>query len=190
MTLEMATLVGPTGRVIAIEPGVGNLKYLRDHLKGNDLLDRVTIIDAACSDEDGGEVTFFVSSVDGDAAAVGSGHNIVGIDAIMKQSTTLKVREQRVARVSLDGLCARLGIQPSVFKIDVEGAELLVLKGARQTLSCGRPAVRVGFHPFAFPDPQAASNELCALADQAGYRLDGVAPGQLLELAEYNWVAK
>jgi FkbM family methyltransferase len=190
MTLEMAALVGDRGRVVAIEPGVGNLEYLRHHVEGNGFGDRVTIVEAACAEEDGGEVTFFVASTDGEVSAVGSGHNIVGAAAIFKQNSSLLVREQRVPRVSIDGLCARLGIRPAVMKIDVEGAELLVVKGARTTLTGLRPLVRVGFHPFAFDDPAAASHELCALADQAGYRLDGVNPGDTLRLAEYNWIPK
>ena len=190
MTLEMAALVGAGGRVIAIEPGLGNLEYLRQHVEGNGFGDRVTIVQAACADEDGGEVTFFVASTDGQVAAVGSGHNIVGADAIFKQNSRLQVREQRVPRVSVDGLCIRLGVQPAVIKVDVEGAELLVVKGARKTLTDLRPAVRVAFHPFAFQDAAAASAELCALADQAGYRLDGVNPNDALLLAEYNWIPK
>lgn len=187
MTLEMAALVGAGGRVIAIEPGIGNLEYLRQHVQGNDLADRVTIVEAACADEDGGEVTFFVASDDGATAAVGSGHNIVGADAIYKQNSQLQVREQRVPRVSIDGLCARLAIRPDVIKIDVEGAELLVVKGARQTLALSGLVLRVGFHPFAFDDAGAASKELLALAERAGYRVSDVPPDGTLRLAEYNW---
>jgi FkbM family methyltransferase len=190
MTLEMAALVGAGGRVIAIEPGSGNREYLQQHVEGNGFGDRVTIIEAACAEEDGGEVTFFIASTDGEVSAVGSGHNIVGAEAIFKQNSSLQVREQRVPRISIDGLCTRLGLRPAVIKIDVEGAELLVVKGAQRTLSNARPAVRVGFHPFAFSDPQAASQELCTLADNAGYRLDGVKPGDTLVLAEYNWLPK
>ncbi len=43
MTLEMAHLVGPTGRVIAIEPGPGNLAVLRRHVEGNGFAARVTV---------------------------------------------------------------------------------------------------------------------------------------------------
>src|SRR4051812_2402147 len=33
MTLESALLVGPKGRVVAVEPGAGNLEYLRQHVE-------------------------------------------------------------------------------------------------------------------------------------------------------------
>lgn len=185
MTLEMAVLVGPRGRVFAIEPGEGNLEYLREHVQGNGLSDRVEVIAAACAEVDGGEVTFFIGSTDG-VSSVGSGHNIVGAEAITKQGANLHVRQVRVPRVSIDGMCARLGIRPAVIKIDVEGAELLVMKGAQETLRHARPELRVGFHPFAFEDPHAASKELFALAEAAGYRIHGVTADRPLELAEYN----
>jgi FkbM family methyltransferase len=188
MTLEAAALAGPSGRVVAIEPGRGNLEYLHQHVDGNGFHDRVSVIEAACADEDGGEVTFFVATADGDAGAVGSGHNIIGAAPILKQKSDLEVREVRVPRVSIDGICRRLAARPGVIKIDVEGAELLVLKGAGETLRHARPRVRVGFHPFAFDDPAAASAELRRLAEAAGYRVDGVAPGETLGLAEYNLV--
>lgn len=187
MTLEMAALVGPQGRVIAIEPSAGNLEYLRQHVDGNGFRDRVDVIQAACSNEDGGEVTLFVGSPDG-VSSVGSGHNIVGADRITKQSAHLRVQEARVPRVAIDELCHRLGIGPAVIKIDVEGAELLVIEGATDTLIRNRPRVRVGFHPFAFGDPAAASRSLFELARRADYRVDGVSPEETLQLADYNLI--
>jgi len=187
MTLEMATLVGSEGRVIAIEPSAGNLEYLRQHIDGNGFRDRVDVIEAACSNEDGGDVTFFVGSPDG-MSSVGSGHNIVGGDRITKQSAHLLVHEIRVPRVAIDELCHRLAIRPAVIKIDVEGAELMVLEGAMDTLIQCRPRVRVGFHPFAFDDPTAASRSLFELARRTGYRIDGVTPEDTLELADYNLI--
>jgi FkbM family methyltransferase len=187
MTLEMAALVGPKGRVIAVEPSPGNLEYLHQHVEGNGFGHRVTVIAAACSDEDGGEVSFFVGSEDG-VSSVGSGHNIIGAAPIISQSHHLQVRELHVPRVSVDGLCQRLNVQPAVIKIDVEGAELLVVKGAEATLKRSRPRVRVGFHPFAFGDPRIASEQLVSLARRSGYRLADVEPGQTLELEEYDLI--
>ena len=48
MTLEMAQLVGPSGRVIAIEPAPGNLAVLRRHVAANGFSARVEIVAAAC----------------------------------------------------------------------------------------------------------------------------------------------
>src|SRR5438067_5173048 len=141
MTLEAALLAGPTGRVFAIEPGPGNVRLLQRHLEANGLADRVEVIPAACAAVHGQEI---VLNVWGDQPdVVGSGH------------TTRPVHEPgyntgiRVPTVSVDGRCRDRGLKPAVIKIDVEGAEIEVLRGAQQTLRECRPLVRIGFHPFA-----------------------------------------
>jgi hypothetical protein len=73
-----------------------------------------------------------------------------------------------------------------VIKIDVEGAELLVLEGALNTLGQQRPQVRVGFHPFAFEDAAAASRKAFELLGRARYRIEGIDAGQTLDLFDYN----
>jgi hypothetical protein len=54
-----------------------------------------------------------------------------------------------VPTVTIDRFCAREGVQPSFIKIDVEGAELAVLRGARETIRRGgdRLALFVELHP-------------------------------------------
>lgn len=53
---------------------------------------------------------------------------------------------QGVARWRLDGLSSMCGV-PSAITIDVEGAELGVLKGAHRILDMARPIVWVSIHP-------------------------------------------
>jgi FkbM family methyltransferase len=185
MTLEMAVLAGPQGRVVAIEPGPDNLDCLRLHMRANGLEDQVKIVDAAVADEDGGEITLFIATTDG-VSSLGTGHGVVGAAPILQHDKRLRVIERQVSRVSLDALSTRLGVSPSVIKIDVEGAEIMVLRGAQETIRRHRPCIRVAFHPFAFDDPQAASRELFSIVAAHNYRLEGAAVGETLTLAEYN----
>lgn len=184
MTLEMAYLVGPTGRVVAIEPAGGNLAVLRRHVAGNGFADRVEIIAAACADRAGGTVEMTIFGAD--AEAVGSGHTLArGTEPLHELARQQPHVTVQVPTVSMDALRAGHGLDPDVIKIDVEGAELDVLRGARNTLRECRPKVRVGFHPFAFPDPTSASNELRRLLDECGYTLLPAEAPPTLELAEY-----
>jgi FkbM family methyltransferase len=183
MTLELALLVGAAGKVLSIEPGRGNLVLLHRHVRGNGLQDRVEIVEAACAETHGGEVDFFVAG--DDVASVGSGHSLSGADAIQRGAPGIAVHVARCAKVSIDGLCAERGLTPSLIKIDVEGGELAVLAGAKRTLATARPLMIVGFHPFAFPDALAASEELRRVLDEAGYRLEDAPSSGSLELREY-----
>jgi FkbM family methyltransferase len=184
MTLEMAHLVGPRGKVFAIEPAPGNVRILREHIRGNGFDDRVTVIEAACCENDGGSIdlTVFGSATD----TVGSGHTIMAEAASAAAPHALPTLSLRVPTVSLDALCERCAIRPGVLKIDVEGAERSVLEGARRILAQDRPRLRFGFHPFAFADPAAASAGIRAILAEARYRIDETADETAFSLAEYE----
>jgi FkbM family methyltransferase len=59
-----------------------------------------------------------------------------------------------VASVSLDNFCRQSGLIPNLIKIDVEGADLLVLQGAERILTECSPIVILGVHPYWLPKPQ------------------------------------
>lgn len=74
------------------------------------------------------------------------------------------VRQTR-ASVSLDTYCARTGVYPDVLKIDVEGAELDVLRGAREVLT-RKPSILLAVHP---PMLAGRTEELLETLDRLGY---------------------
>jgi len=188
MTLEMASLVGPTGKVFAVEPSQGNLRLLRQHVDANGYSDRVIIVEAACSDVDGGSVELRVF---GDSAdTVGSGHTLVLDRKLSETEQKIPTVILRVNTISLDGLCARFNCRPQVIKIDVEGAELLVLRGSHQVLTSCRPSVRFGFHPFAFKDPLEGTRQIREFLTNHGYQIADGVNGGIFELAEYSAAAK
>ena len=85
---------------------------------------------------------------------------------------------------SLDAVVAELGVQPDVVKIDVEGAELFVLRGAAGALDSAHPAVfcellrkwaaSFGYHP----------NEAIDLMVSLGYRCYETVGARLEPVAE------
>ena len=109
MTLEAAYLVGPTGKVIAVEPAPGNLRVLRRHVNANGFDDRVEILEAACGAVHGETITFHVYGESSEA--IGSGHSVCHQDLSM-QSFPITVPV-----VSIDRLASSW--QPQVIKIDV-----------------------------------------------------------------------
>ncbi|HWJ57752.1 MAG TPA: FkbM family methyltransferase [Vicinamibacterales bacterium] len=135
-TLLFATWAGPDGRVFAFEPATASRTGLVRHLALNGLAGRVTVRSEAVSDG-GGTRPFIDAGTHGDNRIVPAGTNGASV----------------VPAVSLDDFCADLAPPPDVIKIDVEGAELAVLRGARRTIAArgASLALFVELHPAIWP---------------------------------------
>lgn len=117
-TLLAAGLVGPGGRVIAIEPLAENIRLLGKNLRGNGL-SQVSVVGLAAADFQG-EADFYVLDL------LTAGSLVIRREGF----PTLKVSTD-----TLDHILEELGIsRVDLIKIDVEGACLKVLDGARRTL--------------------------------------------------------
>jgi FkbM family methyltransferase len=145
-TLVAARLVGPRGHVVAFEPLPANLSILKEHLHLN-RISNVTIVGAAVG-RTTGRATFaeHLHSTQGHLSNVGNVDVPVwSLDDYLRDSI-------------LEG--------PSVMKIDVEGAELEVLKGATHLLARCRPVIFLATH-------SPSLDQACrALLGEIGYRLD------------------
>jgi chemotaxis response regulator CheB len=88
---------------------------------------------------------------------------------------------------TLDSYCANQRLRPDVLKIDVEGAEVSVLTGARDILSRARPVVFLSVHPRHMVELGTGVHELQALIAEAGYvaQEPGGAVPQKLRFGEY-----
>ncbi|MEO7135480.1 MAG: FkbM family methyltransferase [Vicinamibacterales bacterium] len=63
-----------------------------------------------------------------------------------RQDRTRELSAATIPITSLDGFTARTGVLPDIVKIDVEGYEGRVLRGALETLASGRPFVLLELH--------------------------------------------
>lgn len=185
ISLEMAHLVGPNGRVVSIEPSPGNIRYLKAHVAANGFGDRVRIIEAACCAGDAGELMLEV--VGNDLSSIENGPQLKGLGLNRNPIDGERPRTQiKVQSTSLDSVCAELNLEVDVLKVDVEGAEVEVFRGARACLSKFRPRIIFGFHPFAFQDPQEARSELKGIFAEAGLHVEDSSGAGPWTLREYT----
>jgi FkbM family methyltransferase len=152
-TLLLARWVRPGGRVYAFEPAPGAVDGLVRHLALNGVGDAVSVVRAA------------VSSSSGTATLTADG-----------ASGTNRLAEspggERVETVTIDDFCAREGVRPTFIKIDVEGAELDVLRGARETIAAagGALALFVEMHPGTWREMGIGAADLRAELERQGLR--------------------
>jgi FkbM family methyltransferase len=124
--LVAAVTVGGRGQVIAFEPHPFNLRQLRRHVRLSQC-DNLTVIEACVGDQPG-TARFTVN--------LGSGTNH------LDPAGTLNV-----SVVTLDGLVEAGTIPlPQCIKIDVEGNEFAVLRGAQAVIRKARPSLFISFH--------------------------------------------
>ncbi len=133
----VASTVIRTGRIHAFEPMPGNQAIFRGHLARNAArpgVSRIELLPLAVSDADR------TVSFTNDVALSGSNTYI--------QSDFLGEKTNRITVdcVSIDRHILRGAPVPDVIKIDVEGAELDVLRGAENTLRKSRPRLLLATH--------------------------------------------
>ena len=124
-SLLMAALVGPTGRVLAFEPGENNLAKLRGNIALNKI-DHVEVIEAALWHRDDPALHFHLCQ--------DSGENSVG-------KSDFALSEVIVSGVKLSGYMRDRARKIKLIKLDVEGAEQHALEGAYMHLGWQVPYI-------------------------------------------------
>lgn len=123
-TLMAARTVGPTGKVIAVEPDPGTCRILREQLDLNGI-GHCTIVQAAVSDRPGQSILI-------QRASDPRGNALQQIDNPAIDNKVGSAVE--VPCLTMDDLAARFP-RPRLIKMDIEGAEVLALPGGRKLLT-------------------------------------------------------
>jgi FkbM family methyltransferase len=131
VTILGAHLVGSTGKVVAFEPSTITARQLKAQLKIN-FLTWVDIVVKAISNEVG--EAEFADDTSADMLA------LVSVQATHKSKRTITV-----TTTTLDHAMQEYP-KPDVVKIDIEGAEMLALRGATKMLGDVKPTILIELH--------------------------------------------
>jgi FkbM family methyltransferase len=158
-TLIAAQAAGPGGRVIAFEPAPEPYAALLANVALNALAN-VTPVRAALAGRDGALPLHL------DAANAG-GHSLCAAN-LVAHGATLEVQAVR-----LDAWLAAHPQPASValVKLDLQGAEVAALTGARETLRRERPLLIVEYWPYGLRNAGTDAAALLRLLSEAGYDL-------------------
>jgi FkbM family methyltransferase len=164
--LKAGALVGEAGKVVALEPG----EVAFGRLSANIALNRygwVRPVRAAVSDFDG-EIRLHHVQVGHDPQAFTTAHsaNADGFELVPAVTIDTLVQQQRLERVDL-------------IKIDVEGAEPAVLRGAKAALARFRPKILCELNAAGHDN----SGEAWDLLIDSGYRCWRWAGGRYMPLS-------
>jgi FkbM family methyltransferase len=156
-SLEASKLVGPSGRVIAVEPNPPIVDKLRRNIKLNEFTN-VKVYEAACTDKTA-RLRFFPSPEERSLWSSLSPKNSGGEDAIEVDGMPLdSIAEiEKLPRMDL-------------VKIDVEGAEMQVLRGMEKILTTFRPRLIMELKSDALDNLGASMEEVLSLLRQHGYK--------------------
>ena len=128
-----ARIVGESGKVFSFEPTPFTRNVLTEVVRLNSCSEVAEIRGEAVSAQSG-KTTFF-----------DTGDTISNANSLVK--TARSRNEIEVSLISVDEFVSERNLTVDCLKIDVEGAELDVLRGAKNTFLEMRPAARLGLHP-------------------------------------------
>lgn len=155
VALVMAACVGAAGRVITFEPDPFSRAMLERNIALNPGV-KPPVIEAAAVSDRAGVATFFSDG----------GHS----NSSLQQSAAGNPAAAKPIEVPVVTLDEHLPDTPAWVKIDIEGAEIAALRGARRVLDS--PAnMLVELHPYAWPAFGDTFEELQGLVAAAGRRM-------------------
>lgn len=173
-TLIMSRIVGPEGRCIAFEPEPDNARFLRTTIAANHLTN-VRVEQLA------------IGAASGTVAFRGHELSTMGrLDALVGESSRHAFGDYvMVEATTLDAYATSLPLDRLDFaKVDVEGAERMVIDGASETLRRFRPTLLIEVHDF--ERAEAHARTLVTMLRELDYAVNDVASGSEVDPATYQ----
>lgn len=156
-SLVMGSVIAGDGRIYAFEASEAASQLIRDNAGLNGLSAQIIVVNALIAERSGLAIDFY-----GDAAS-GSASIIPGYLA--------HHQPLRKASLALDDFVAGGGCAPELIKIDVEGAEVRVIDGLKQTMRELRPLLFIELHSWGDLTVSDTADALRQRLDPLDYKL-------------------
>ena len=177
-TIKASVIVGQSGRVVSFEPNPGTLEQLRGNVVASHAA-TVIIEPIACTDKEQ-MLTLYDSTSEGNSGS--SSLSLANADEAGRGS----LPSYTVRGRPIDDVVRELGLtRLDVIKVDVEGAEYLVLRGARETLLRFHPKLVMEVVPAQLANLGATVSDLVSLLTELGY-----GPGKQVDPTDWEWTVK
>lgn len=160
-----ARLVGDGGNVLAFEPTPFTRDVLREVIELNGCDNVVEIRSEA------------VSAAKGETVFFDTGDSISNANSLVR--TARSKTEIPIILTSVDDFARERNLRIDCLKIDVEGVELDLLRGARETFLRQRPVARLGLHPPFIAENGQSLDEIWQVLDE--YRMQISFDGEPVE---------
>lgn len=157
-TLPAAGVVAKSGVVYAFEPSEANRKYLKRHLEYNKI-NNVEILPYVVGEAANKAQVFYESMETNPMNSINPAKNPGSYRRVIKE------------QISIDEFAFKNSVQPEVIKIDVEGAERNVLRGASEIIKKYSPVIFLSAHPKQLPLCGASIEKLEGIILQLGYHV-------------------
>lgn len=160
-SMKAAVKVGKTGHVLAFEPNPETLKLLRDNVAANQARN-VIVEPVACTDREQMLTLYAAARIN------------TGASSLARQNANISTEEAPRSYVvrgrPIDNVVRELNLtRVDAMKIDVEGAEVSVLRGAAATLHRFHPKVVIEVVAQQLASFQTTPEELASVFREAGY---------------------
>lgn len=166
LSLPFSKHLVPRGKVFCYEPDPENMKRLKDNIAINNLHNLTLSATALQNDPETKTLTFNIRrTIDGDGNENRGLSSIKSIDKFTKNKISVQAStvDEEIKKYNIESV--------HFIKIDVEGAEFLVLEGATNTLKKDRPIIQYEYSNILDKMMQENNTEkVFNLLKQLGYR--------------------
>jgi FkbM family methyltransferase len=177
-SLKASVRVGEGGKVISFEPNPRTLEQLRANIVASHAAN--VIVEPIAGTDSEQMLTLYDSTSEGNSGA--SSLALTNADELRRGV----LPSYAVRGRPIDQVVSELSLQRvDVIKVDVEGAEYLVLRGLRETLRRFHPKVVIEVVPFQLAAMNATAEDLVSLMKELGY-----GPHKQVDKTNWEWTFK